>query len=211
MIYRARARVVMFPELSLTGYELDAPVVTPSDSALAILGETCRDTRCVALIGAPVPGAAHKKHIGVLRVDPGGISIAYCKSFLGGEEPDHFSTGDGPAAIEIDGWRIGLGVCKDTGVEQHINDTAALGIDLYLAGLVDQADDRAIQERRAQHIARTCGAWVGFASFAGPTGGGFTDTVGLSSVWDPTGQMIVSASARPNDFARMTLTPPRLF
>jgi hypothetical protein len=59
----------------------------------------------------------------------------------------------GPAVvIEVDGGRAGLGICKDTGVEQHIRQTAALDIDVYFAGLVRHTPrrlaDRPCRRRR---------------------------------------------------------------
>jgi len=52
----AGARVVVFPELSLTGYELDAAPVDPADPRLAPITGACARTGTVALAGAPVAG-----------------------------------------------------------------------------------------------------------------------------------------------------------
>lgn len=120
----------------------------------------------------------------------------------GGEEPAHFLPGDGPVVIEVDGWRIGLGICKDTGVEQHIRETAALNIDVYLAGLIHLPTELEIQEQRAQRIAQACNSYVGFA---GATGGGFDHTAGVSSLWSPTGSAIARTGTSPDNFARATL------
>src|SRR5262245_2719388 len=109
----ARARLVVFPELSLTGYELDADVVSPEDEALSTIVEACTEMGSVALVGAPVPGKDGSASIGMLRVSSVGTEIVYCKSYLGGEEPERFAPGDGPVAIDLDGWRVGLGICKD--------------------------------------------------------------------------------------------------
>ena len=57
MIRLARARIVVFPELSLTGYELDAEAVSP-DEALIVIAEACAQTNAIALAGAPVAGEA---------------------------------------------------------------------------------------------------------------------------------------------------------
>ncbi|MCE0762612.1 hypothetical protein LWC35_06775 [Pseudonocardia kujensis] len=40
-VRRPGARLVVFPELSLTGYELDAPALDPADPRLAPLVEAC--------------------------------------------------------------------------------------------------------------------------------------------------------------------------
>lgn len=205
LIRAAQARVVVFPELSLTGYELDAAAVSPDDGALATVGGACGETGSTAFLGAPVPAASGRTYIATLRVDASGARVAYRKSHLGGDEPRRFASGDGPAAIELDGWRIGLGICKDTGADRHVAGIAALGIDLYLAGVVDRPEEITAQEERAARIARACHAYVAFASFAGPTGGGYDRTAGASTIRAPDGTVLVRAGAEPGCVARASL------
>jgi predicted amidohydrolase len=206
LIRSARARVIVFPELSLTGYELDAEPISPGEEALMSIVEACAETNSVALVGAPVAGIEGRLHIGTLQIGPDGIDVAYRKCHLGGEEPVRFAPGDGPVALELDGWRIGVGICKDTGVEQHILATADLDIDLYAAGLVHLPSELDMQENRAIRIARACAAYVAFASFAGPTGGGFDHTAGVSSIWTTHGTPITQAGSQPGELARATLS-----
>jgi carbon-nitrogen hydrolase len=125
-VRRAGARVVVFPELSLTGYELDAAAVDPADERLAPLTEACAETGVIALAGAPVaePAGGRPTYIAVLAFDQGGASVAYRKMWLGEEEAVRFTPGPEPARIIVDGWRLGLAVCKDTGVPEHATDTA---------------------------------------------------------------------------------------
>jgi predicted amidohydrolase len=205
-IVAAQARVVVFPELSLTGYELDAAAVDTGDPALAPLVAACAAAESVALVGAPVTGEENRLHVAVLRVDGDGIGIAYRKAFLGDAEARRFSPGAGPAVLEVDGWRVGLGVCKDTGVIEHVEATAALGVDLYVAGLVDRPHELPIQDARAEAIARSTGAPVAFASFAGPTGGGYDRTAGSSAIWSRDGAILARAGAAPGDVARVVLS-----
>ncbi len=204
-IRAAQARVVVFPELSLTGYELDADVVRPEDAALETIAGACAETETVALVGAPVAGEGGTQ-IGTLRVSSAGTEVVYGKSYLGGDETTRFTPGSGAVAIEVDGWRIGLGVCKDTGTDRHIADTAALDVDLYVAGLVHLPEELDEQEERGIRIARACAAYVAFASFAGPTGGGYDRTAGVSSIWAPDGTPLARADSEPGGLARATLT-----
>ncbi len=206
LIRAAEARLVVFPELSLTGYELDADAVSPEDDALGTIVAACTQTESVALVGAPVGDEHGRAHIGMLRVSSAGIEIAYRKSYLGGDEPARFAPGDGPVAIDLDGWRVGLGICKDTGVEQHIAKAAALDLDLYVAGLVHLPEELDMQEERGPRIARACRAYVAFASFAGSTGGGFAQTAGVSSIWAPDGTPLARAGVEAGDFTRALLT-----
>lgn len=204
----AGARVVAFPELSLTGYVLDAEPVSPGDAVLAPVVDACAATGAVALVGAPVEGEDGRLHIATLRVDGSGAAVAYRKTFLGGGERQRFSPGDGPVALDVDGPRVGLGICKDTGVADHVRDTAALGVDVYVAGLVHRPDELAELDARGRSIARRCDAHVVFASFAGPAGDGYERTAGTSTIWSPAGTVLARAGSEAGDLARATVAPP---
>jgi len=205
-IREAQTRLVVFPELSLTGYELDAEAVDSDDQALAAIVEACAEADAIALVGAPVPGDGGAVYNALLRIDADGAEVAYRKVFLGGDESRRFAAGTEPVAIDVDGWRVGLGICKDTGVEQHVRDVAALGVDVYLAGVLHHPEELEEHEERAARIARACDAYVGFASFAGPTGGGYDRSAGRSSIWAADGTPIARAGVEPGDVARASLT-----
>lgn len=198
LIRRAGARLVVFPELSLTGYHLDAPAVANDDTALAPLVDVCTDSDVVALAGAPVV-SGDDTYIAMLRIDASGVEVVYRKGWLGPAERARFTPGDGPTAMEIDGWRVGLGICKDTGTTAHVEGVAALDIDLYAAGLLHHHHELDEQEARATSIARTCRSYVAFASFAGRTGGGYEVAAGNSGIWNESGRTIARAGDRPNE------------
>jgi hypothetical protein len=67
-------------------------------------------------------------------------------------------------------------------VPRHAVDTAALGIDAYVAGTVKAADEAAVQEERARRVPLDHEGWVAVASFAGSTGGGFDKAGGRSAI-----------------------------
>ena len=198
-VREADARVVVFPEMSLTGYELDADLVAPDDPRLAPIVEACAGKGTIALVGAPTPGP----HIGVLRIDGDGARAVYGKVYLHGTEAERFTPGE-PAVLDVDGWRLGLAVCRDTGIPEHAARTAALGIDGYVAGVVHHDHEADVHGDRAKRVAADHGVWVATAAFAGPTGGGFTRTSGRSGIWDAQGDVIAQAGPQPGDLARWT-------
>jgi predicted amidohydrolase len=251
-IRAAGARVVLFPELSLTGYELDADPVDPGDERLQPIVEACADTGAVVLAGAPIGSASatsapagsasatgapvanvptadvpmagaqptdnsktasdnSKKNetrpvfIGVLAIDGDGVAVVYRKMWLGEEEARRFTPGPAPAKLTVDGWRLGLAVCRETGVAQHAADTAALGIDVYLAGTVMAPDEAEKQNERGRRISTGHHLWVALASFAGPTGGGYDQTAGQSGIWAPDGTQVSAAGPRPGTVIRALL------
>lgn len=202
----AGARVVVFPELSVTGYELDAPAITPEDPRLTPIIHACAETGALALVGAPVLGEAGQSYIALLAIDGGGARVAYRKMWLGSIEAQRFTPGKEPAVLEVDGWRLGLAICKDTGIPQHAADTAALGIDVYVAAVLEAAEDTAVQPERARRVIQDHGAWVAIASFAGSTGCGYDHAAGCSAVWKPDGAVVAQAGPEPGAIARATLS-----
>ncbi|WP_089158107.1 nitrilase-related carbon-nitrogen hydrolase [Micromonospora sp. NBS 11-29] len=201
VVRAAGARVVVFPELSLTGYELDAAPLDPADDRLTPLRTACAETGTLALAGAPVAGP----HIAVLAVDGDGMRVAYRKMWLGGAEPRRFRPGREPTVLDVDGWRLGLAVCKDTGVPAHAAATVAAGADAYLAGVLESADDAAVPARRAGRITAAHGVWVAMASFAGSTGGGYAHAAGGSGLWSPAGVAVARAGTAVGELVTGTL------
>lgn len=208
-IRRAEAQVVVFPELSLTGYELDATPVDLSDERLEPLLMACGEANCVALTGAPITQDG-VDYIAMVAITSREIFTAYRKVNLGDAESKRFSPGSGPELLEVDGWRLGLAICKDTGVVEHAAQTAALGIDAYVAGTVKHSHESDLQWDRAQRAAIAHEVWVAVSSFAGPTGGGFMSTAGRSAIWSPDGRMIASCGPETSTDATVVLTrrPP---
>ena len=192
-VRRAAARVVVFPELSLTGYELDAPALAGTDPRLAPVIEACEATGSVALAGAPVVDDDGRSFIATLAIDGRGATVVYRKINVHSSEDERFSPGPAPAVYEVDGWRLGLAICRDTGVEAHAADAAALGMDVYVAGILDDRSAAAVPPQRARRVAADHGVWVAFASFAGSTGAGYDDALGCSAVWAPDGGVLAQA------------------
>src|SRR5689334_18358343 len=85
VVRRAGARLVVFPELSLTGYHMDAADVALDDRRLGPLIDACAELDALALVGAPVAGAAGQSHIGLLALDGTGARLAYRKRYPGAE------------------------------------------------------------------------------------------------------------------------------
>jgi predicted amidohydrolase len=202
----ARARVVVFPELSLTGYELDAPAITASDPRLAPIIEACAEAGSLALAGAPLRGEAGQSHIAMLAVEGAGATVAYRKVWVAATESRWFAPGSKPAVLQVDGWRLGLAICRDTGIPQHWSDTAALGIDAYVAATLMAVEETAIQDERAARGAAGHRVWVAVASFAGSTGGGYEQAAGRSGIWTPEGAVAAQAGPETGAIARATLS-----
>ncbi len=175
------------------------------DPRLGPIVEACAETGSLVLAGAPVEGDAGRPNIAMLAIDGAGATVAYRKMWLGGAEPERFGPGREPAVLEVDGWRLGLAICRDTGIPRHAADTAALGIDAYVAGLLEFAEDADVPGERARRVAADHHVWVVIASFAGSTGGGYDEAAGGSGVWAPDGVSVTRAGPEVGAIARATL------
>ena len=204
VVRAADASVVVFPELSLTGYELDAPALDPNDDRLAPLTQACAETGALALAGAPVRDLDGREYIAILAVTGDGAAVAYRKMFLHPPEDQRFAAGERPAVIEVDGWRLGLAICKDTGVAEHAAATAEVGMDAYVAGVLFSVRGGERREERVRAIAGRHGVWVALACFAGSTGD-YPQTSGGSGIWNPSADTIVQAGAEPGQWVTAKL------
>lgn len=202
----AGARLVVFPELSLTGYDLAAPAVAADDPRLRPLVDACRRSGAIALVGAPVREGDGREHLATLAVTGTGAGVVYRKMWLHGPESDRFAPGDKPEVLTVDGWRLGLAVCYDAAVPRHAADTAALGMDAYVASTLYGGGpesaarrDAHVRERAVAH--RT---WVVLSTAAGASGT-YPETSGGSGVWAPTGDPVVQAGPEAGRVVTTTL------
>ncbi|MEU6016434.1 carbon-nitrogen hydrolase family protein [Streptomyces sp. NPDC047515] len=209
-VSRSGARLVVFPELSLTGYDLAAPAVSPDDPRLRPLVTTCHESGATALVGAPVRAADGREHIATLAVTGEGAAVVYRKMWLHGAESDRFAPGERPEVLVVDGLRLGLAVCYDAAVPEHAAATAALGIDAYVAStLYGSGPEQAA--RRDGHMSRSALAhdvWVVLATSAGPSGV-YAHTSGGSGIWAPDGTPAVQAGPEPGAVVSTTLSTGR--
>ncbi|MDN3239573.1 carbon-nitrogen hydrolase family protein [Glycomyces tritici] len=206
----AGARLVVFPELSLTSYALAAPAVALADPALDEVVAACAETGAVALAGAPVK-EGDAEYIATLRIDGNGVEVAYRKMHPDEEEGRRFRAATDPAVMELDGWRLGLAVCRDTMMFEHAPATAEFakrsgrgGIDAYVAGSLFTPRGLVKRDKRMPQLARGYGMWVVQACFAGP-GSDYPEVAGASAVWAPDGTVAARADERPGRIVKAEL------
>jgi len=185
------ARVVVLPELFLTGY--DRAVWTPEhsvdveDSRLQPLADAARAREVVVVAGAAVRREQDRHTLSLLVVDPDGtVSAPYDKQHLFADERTFFAPGDHGATIVVDGWDLGLGVCYDGCFPEHAAAAAAGGAQAYLC---PSAYFVGSEHRRDLYYAARAldnGIYVVFAGLTGPCGA--WEFNGGSAVYDPEGR-----------------------
>jgi predicted amidohydrolase len=189
------ARLVVFPELSLTGYELERIAAEPEltlaedDPRLAPLQRACDATGATAVAGVPMPAAGGARQLCALALGPTHPPVRCAKTFLHRAEAELFVAGDGPALVAIDGRRVALGICFDAAHPEHARAAAAAGAELYACGAIFGAGSENRIVDQAAGRARETGMPVLFALTSGRAGP--YDTEGGSGMWDATGRPVV--------------------
>jgi predicted amidohydrolase len=114
--------VLVFPELSLTGYEPDlaeALAIEPTDERLRALGSIAMLNQMTIIVGAPLMSPETRPLLGSITFHPDGRRTTYAKMHLGSEEAAFFVPGTQPSVIDTGGQKIGLSICADSSQESH--------------------------------------------------------------------------------------------
>lgn len=190
------ARVAVFPELSLIGYDLsrlddESCWLTNPSVQLAEIQAACEDMGIIAVVGAPVREPDGTPRLASVLLRPGTVPLIAPKTHVHGEEQHYFEPGEGPTLVDVDGWSIALAVCFDVAMPSHAAQAAEAGADLYAASAVYVMGE----ERRLDlHFGARAMDSRFFALLA--NAGGTTSlgrSCGESGVWGPDGHRIVHA------------------
>jgi predicted amidohydrolase len=193
------ARVVVLPELFLTGYDPagwspETALPRADDPRLAPLCRVSRDRDLVIVVGAAL-AAPDGVRLSLLLCggDQNQAQRVYDKQHLTDEEKAFFAPGEHGASIVVDGWQLGLGVCFDGCFPEH---AAAAAADGALAYLCPSAYYVGSEHRRDLYYAARAldnGIYVVFAGLTGTCGEYAFN--GGSAVYDPEGRPVARTDA----------------
>jgi predicted amidohydrolase len=203
-----RTQVLVFPELSLTGYELDRAselAFSESDPRLGPLVAAAAASRMALIVGAPVRLAADL-YIGAFIIHSSGTVDLYTKQRLGAfptsvspngivppAENTIFRPGDRNPLVRFGGESAAVAVCADTGHPEHPAAAAKRGASTYLASMFVipadfEAETAALQTYAARHSMA-----VVFSNYGGPSGG--LPSAGRSAIWSEQGELVAQLGA----------------
>jgi predicted amidohydrolase len=193
--------LLVFPELSLSGYEpplLGACALTPGDARLAPIRDAAKAAGITVIVGAPLDGGDQGlPYIAALAFAPDGTVDVYRKQYLhAGEERYVRAAAIGAHCRDLNGHRYALAICADTTHHAHAAAAARAGAALYLAGaLISKGGyehDAALMRRYATDL----GIGVLMANHAAASGG--YDVAGRSAIWAAGGALLACADG-PGD------------
>ncbi|MFJ9949247.1 carbon-nitrogen hydrolase family protein [Kitasatospora sp. NPDC091207] len=210
----AGVRLVLFAEKFLSGYEPELirtdPLkysVQPGDPRLTPIADACRESGTAAVVGAAVRDADGELRISALVFGPdGSLATRYDKQYLFKSERDTYRPGDTGRTLQLDGWRLGLGICYDSGFPEHARAAALDGCHAYLVGALFSVG-HGHHESRTWFPARALDntVYTVLANHIGATGG--WQTCGASAVWSPDGRLLAEAGPDRRELVVADLDP----
>lgn len=187
-------QVLVFPELSLTGYEPSLAAglaIAPDDAVLAPLHEMALALRLTAVVGMPIRLAPEAGvSIGALVLGADGSLAVYTKQHLHPGEEVAFVPGQGGAVLELGGERIALAVCADFSHASHPLAAAEARANVYAAGVLISEGGYATDSALLQGYAAEHGLLVLMANHGGPSGGYVC--AGRSAIWADDGRLLAA-------------------
>ena len=197
--------VLVFPELSLTGYEPDLArslAFANDDPRLDLLIQAARDSGVHVIAGAPL-ATEEVPQIGAIIITTVGKVFTYSKNNLTPTEKKYFSPGRSLRFLELAGEKIAIAICADANVPAHAQSCADEGASIYVAGVLFSENGYAADAEQLANYAYNHSMLVAIANHNRQTGGWIP--AGRSAIWSPSG-LITELNGRQNALAIAELT-----
>jgi predicted amidohydrolase len=182
-----KADTIIFPELSLTGYEPELAktlAMSANDSQLDCFQDISNDKNITIGVGIPL-NTEGGICISMVIFKPHKSRQVYSKKYLHSSEMPFFVGGDNETTF-IEGTKTALAICYELSVPQHAEDAFKNGAEYYIASVVEDTIDKAIGKLSA--TAAKYKMTVLLSNAVGQTGAYLCD--GKSSVWDNEGKLL---------------------
>lgn len=189
-----QVNVVVFPEMSLMGYELELAAdlaIEIDDPRLTLFKNLARQHDMLISVGAAIKNPTGKPFIGLFHFLPDGTHREYHKIHLTETEQIFCHPGQETCVIPFKGEKIGYAICADLGFPEQAAKTAAEGATLFLSSVLAadewyEKDANRLSTHAQRHNFPTMMA--NYHGVSGPYLGN-----GQSGLWLENGDMILQA------------------
>lgn len=184
------AKLIVFPEMSITGYERELAkslAFVPEDERLAALRALSQTQDIVILAGAPIL-LVTGLHIGMFVLRPGFPDMVYTKQFLHDGEEKYFTPGiNTDLQFNLDNEIVSLAICADITNPIHPTRAAELNTSLCIASIFYTTNgiDEGLND--LQSYAKNLSMNVLMSNFGGPSYDFMS--AGESAFWTNSGEL----------------------
>lgn len=191
---RNGADVVVFPELSLTGYEpelADNLAIDVASNTVKQLSIVAKENGVVIISGCPLKNAESRPSIGAIISYPSGKTDFYHKQHLHTGESEYFVAGKASYVFNYKEQRIALAICADFCNPIHASEAKMVNADVYLSSVLVSDNGFELDSQQLQSYASEHSFVVLMANHNCETGG--WKACGKSRAWDSEGKLAVAS------------------
>lgn len=184
------ADTIIFPELSLTGYEPGLSkelAIAPEDSSLNVFQEISDKNHITIGVGIPtkmIQGIC----ISMLLFHPNKPRQTYSKKYLHADEYPFFVSGQNDAVLISGKTNIALAICYELSVPEHSENAFKSGAEIYIASVAKTVDGVEKAVKSLSEIAAQYSMTVLMSNCIGHCDN--FDCGGKTSVWNNKGILI---------------------
>ena len=187
------ASLVVFPELSLTGYDRSLKLEDAlglRDSRLRPLQRTARENALTVVAGAPLASAAGL-HIGAIIFHPDGTLGRYEKQYLHEGEEVAFAPGAGGDSFFVAHELVGVAICAEVSYPERARAISESGASIYAASCFYTCAGYAYSANLLAGYAKEHEFLVLLSNYAADLGE--WSTAGGSAAWSAGGHLLATA------------------
>ena len=184
------ADIVVFPELSLTGYEPELAkslATNQNDHRLDCFQRLSDDTKITIGTGLPTRKEGNL-YISIIFFRPEKERITYSKQYLYPTEVSIFTAGINPLVLEFGTEIVAPAICYELSNKEHLEFAAKNNATIYLASVLNSIGGIDADLKKLSDIAKNYKMTTLMANFIGTSGG--YECAGKSSVWNENGELI---------------------
>ena len=182
------ADMIVFPELSLTGYEptlAKALATTKEDVQFNDFQDISDKHQIIIGVGMPIH-SNQNINIAMILFHPNKPRQMYSKKYLHSSEEPFFVSGENTIGLLCENYNIALAICYELSVPEHSENAFKMGAEIYIASVVEDTIDKAIV--KLTNTSKKYGMTVLMANCVGQSGEYLCD--GKSSIWNSKGELL---------------------
>jgi predicted amidohydrolase len=184
------ADIVIFPELSLTGYEpeLSKELATDRGDGRFDVFQNLSDTKEIT-IGVGIPTKHHTNIcISMVLFHPRTPRQIYSKKYLHPDEEDYFVSGQNSTGLIRNITSVALAICYELSVPEHSENASKSGAEVYIASVAKSADGVEKAVKSLSDIATRYSMTVLMSNCIGECDG--IECGGKTSIWNNKGLLV---------------------
>lgn len=186
-----KADIIIFPELSLTGYEpllARELATTQTDNRFDAFQELSNTHKIIIGVGVPTR-KENDIFISMIIFQPGKERLTYSKQYLYPTEKGIFTAGQNSTYIRFDNENvIAPAICYELSNAEHSENAKRNNSNIYIASVLNSVNGIDEDIHKLSNIAKKHKMTVFMANYIGQSGG--YECAGKSSIWNTEGSLI---------------------